>query len=759
MFARCARWGSRAHEGAAQVGRGGWRRLCAAAAVLLGAAVLAGCGNSPWPDDAASSNTLYTAVIESSPRHLDPTASYWSNDTPYTYQIYEPPYGYHYLKRPFTLVPKAAAEVAKPHYLDKDGQPLPDDAPAELIAESVYDVPIKPGIMFQPHPAFARDEQGRYRYHAMKPGELGERRTPLQFEHQGTRELVAEDFVYAIKRHATTRITTPIYGTFSEFVVGLKEYGALIKAEDAKLRKGLAPASLDKPFLDFRRWPLAGATAPEKHLLRLRIKGKYPQWNYWMSMTFTAPVPWEADAFYAQPGLAQRGMTLDMWPVGTGPYMMSEYVKDRRHVMVRNPNYRGEPYPCEGEPGDKEAGLLDDCGKKTPFIDRIVSTVERESVPQRGKFRQGFYDIEVFERTDTGKDYQVAMQDSEDVRREYLEKGFRLDTRSDVNSYFIAFNMLDPTLGNGATPEQDERNRKLRQAISIAIDWEEYSKVFPKKAGDTAMSPLPPGMVGSREGEPGYVNPVTHKVVDGKVVRRPIEDARKLLAEAGYPSGRDAVTGKPLVLNYDFYAPPTPERKPEIDWVVRQFAKIDVQLEVRATDNNQFQDKVRKGKYQVFWLGWLADYPDAENFLFLLYGPNGKTKFDGENTSNYASPEFDALFAKMKLLEDGPEKQQLIDQLIAVAQRDAPWTMGFFPHASAAVQQWVHNSKPAVLIRDHGRYLRLDIPKRVASLAAWNRPIWWPLVLVLLAGVAVVVIARRHLRRRERMNARGQVLA
>jgi ABC-type transport system substrate-binding protein len=351
------------------------------------------------------------------------------------------------------------------------------------------------------------------------------------------------------------------------------------------------------------------------------------------------------------------------------------------------------------------------------------------------------------------------MQDSEDVRREYLEKGFRLDTRSDVNSFFIAFNMLDPTLGNGATPEQDERNRKLRQAISIAIDWEEYSKVFPKKAGDTAMSPLPPGIAGSHEGEPGFVNTVTHKLVDGKVVRRPIEDAKKLLAEAGYPSGRDARTGKPLVLNYDFYAPPTPERKPEIDWVVRQFAKIDVQLEVRATDNNQFQDKVRKGKYQVFWLGWNADYPDAENFLFLLYGPNGKTKFDGENTSNYASPEFDGLFAKMKSLEDGPEKQKLIDQLIAVAQRDAPWTMGFFPHASAAVQQWVHNSKPAILVRDQGRYLRLDLPKRVAALAAWNRPIWWPLVFVLVALVALVVVARRQLRRRERMNARGQVLA
>ena len=129
---------------------------------------------------------------------------------------------------------------------------------------------------------------------------------------------MADDFVYAIKRHATTRITTPIFGVFSEYVIGLADYGELIKKEDAKLRAGTDPASQDKPFLDFRQWPLAGATAPEKHLLRIRLKGKYPQWKYWMQMTFLAPVPWEADAFYAQPGLAERGVTLDQWPVEIG---------------------------------------------------------------------------------------------------------------------------------------------------------------------------------------------------------------------------------------------------------------------------------------------------------------------------------------------------------------------------------------------------------------------------------------------------------
>ncbi|MDP1692397.1 MAG: ABC transporter substrate-binding protein [Burkholderiaceae bacterium] len=733
---------------------GGAKRIFAAAWLL----VLVGCDNSPWSKGAGSANTIYSAMTESTPRHLDPTASYWSNDTLVTYQVYEPPYGYHYLKRPFELVPKTAERVVTPIYLDKGGKRLPDDAPGAMVAESVYDVPIKKGILYQPHPAFALDEKGRYRYHGLKPGEIADRRTPIQFEHAGTRELVAEDFVYALKRHATTRITTPIYGVFSEYVIGLKDYGELIKREDALLRKGLDPSSLDKPFLDFRRWPLAGATAPETHRLRIRLHGKYPQWKYWMQMSFLAPLPWEADAFYAQPGMAERGMTLDQWPVGTGPYMVTAFEKDRRVVMTRNPHYRGEPYPCDGMPDDKAAGLLVDCGKKTPFIDTIVATVEREGTPLRNKFRDGYYDLEVFERTDTGTSYIVEMLDSDEVRADYEKKGFNFPKYADVNSYIIGFNMIDPVLGHGDNPAQAERTRKLRQAISIAIDWDEYAKIFPKKGGQTAMSPLPAGIPGSREATTAGVNPVTHKVVDGKPVRRSIDEARQLMVEAGYPSGRAARSGKPLVLNYDFYAAPTPERKPEIDWVVRQFAKIDIQLEVRATDNNQFQDKVRKGKHQVFWLGWNADYPDAENFMFLLYGPNSKSVSDGENTANYQNPEYDQLFAQLKMLDDGPEKQAVIDKMVAILQRDAPWSFGFYPWASTAVQSWVKNSKPAILIRDHGRYLRLDTQARVASLAAWNKPQYWPIAALLALLLAVVWLARRSLRKRERMNARGEIL-
>jgi ABC-type transport system substrate-binding protein len=736
-------------------------RLRVAAALAALSALLAACNNSPYPADAAGRNTLYYTFDERSPRYLDPVASYSNPESAYTYPIYEPAYGYQYLKRPYALTPKAATEVARPRYLDAQGRPLPDDAPAERIAESLYEVRIRPGILFQPHPAFAKDAQGRYRYHtdaALTREQVADKRSPWDFEHQGTRELVAEDYVYGLKRHATTRIETPVSAVFAEVVVGLKDYMALVKGEDAKLLAGLPPDARDKPFLDFRRWPLAGVSAPEKHLLHIRIKGKYPPWNYWMAMPFTAPMPWEADAFYAQPGMNDQGLTLNQWPVGTGPFMMKTFQRDRLHVMVRNPNFRGEPFPCEGLPEDKAAGLLADCGKTMPFVDELHATIEKEKIPRKEKFKQGYLDMPEIERPDWGVDFRVDLDESDAVKRLYEERGFKFPIVTDISNWYLGFNMLDPVVGRGDTAEREAKNRKLRQAISIAIDWEEgYGRIFKHKGGVAAHSPVPPGLFGSREGQGDFHNPVTHRWEGGKPVRRSLDEAKRLLAEAGYPGGRDEKTGQPLVLNYDFQRAVTPEFKVENDWMVKQFAKLGIQLEVRATDFNQYQDKILKGKHQVFWGGWLADYPDAENFMFLLFGPNAKSKTEGENNANYEDPAFDRLYRELKTLDDGPRKQAVIDEMVVLVQQDAPWAFGYFPWGGMAFQPWVHNGKPSVLIRDMAKYYRVDTALRVQKQREWNRPVLWPVLLLALLPLAAAVAAWRGWRRRERASARAVI--
>ncbi|MCE4553548.1 ABC transporter substrate-binding protein [Pelomonas cellulosilytica] len=709
----------------------------------LALALLAGCNNSPHPNGAERENTLFMAFSERSPRYLDPTSSYSAPESTYVYEISEPPYGYHPLKRPYTLVPRAAAALAKPYFLDAQGHRLPDDAPDDQIAEAVYELPLRTDLKWSPHPAFARGADGQYLYHHLKPGELGDRRSPFEFPQLATRPVVAEDFVYALKRHANPRLDAPVAAVFSEHVLGLKDYIEQVRRENARQLVGLPENLADKPFLDLRQWPLAGAQAVNDHLLRIRLKGRYPQWQYWLATNFLAAVPWEVDAFYAQPGMAAHSMSWNQWPVGSGPFMMTEYVQDRRHVMSRNPNYHGDTYPCEGSPGDAEAGLLADCGKRIPFVDRIVAISVKERVPIKELFKQGYLDLPEMDRADWGVTLAVDRDDSDDVKRFFDERGYRLPATVDITNWYLGFNWLDPVVGRGDTPERQRRNRALRQAISIAIDWEEgYGRIFRERGGDAAHGPIPPGVFGSRERQPGEFNPVTHRLVDGRIERRPLEDALKLMVEAGYPGGRDAKTGQPLVLNYDFQRVVTPELKAENDWLQRQFAKLGIQLDIRATDFNQFQEKILKGKHQIFWAGWFADYPDAENFLFLLYGPNSKSLSEGENTSNYANPEFDRLYRQLQSLEDGPQKAQLMAQMNDLVRQDAPWAFGYWSYSGLAFQHWVYNGKPGVVVRDRARYLRVDAAERAARIAAWNRPVWWPL-LALAAGALVIFVATR----------------
>jgi len=726
---------------------------------VVGAAVVMGCSsgdpgartplNSPYAAGAERENAMYTAFTQRSPKYLDPASSYSVDETPYTYQIYEPLYGYHYLKRPYELVPRTATRIVEPVYLDEAGNVLPPDVPGERVAQSVYDIPIKPGILFQPHPAFAVDESGHDRYRHLKPEDLEGKYAITDFPHTGTRELTADDYVYGIRRLATTRVVSPIYAHMTDYIVGFKEYGDRIRAVDAELRKGLDPTTRDLPWLDFRQYAFEGVEALDKYTLRIRVKGKYPQFKYWLAMTFFAPIPWEADQFYSQPGMAARNLTLNYWPVGTGPYMLTEYRENRRHVLTRNPNFRGEPYPCEGTEEDRAAGLLEDCGKPTPFIDRIVFSIEKESVPLQGKFLQGYYDVPQAERGEYGVAYLVAAGDSQEKAALYAERGLKLPTTVETQNWYMGFNWLDPVVGKGETPEQQERNRKLRQAISIAVDWEEYVTIFENGQAQVAHGPLPPGLLGYKD-PPAGANPVVYDIDGEKVTRKPLEVAKRLLAEAGYPEGRNAQTGQPLVLNYDAMGGVSPAARSQFDWLQRQFGKLGIQLEIRSTDYNRFQDKMRRGVAQLFMWGWNADYPDAENFLFLLYGPNGKAKHGGENASNYTNPEFDKLFERMKYLDDGPEKEELIARMVSIVQQDAAWMFGYFPKSGGAYHQWVGNGKPTQMIRNHLQYMKIDPELRAHKIAEWNRPVWWPVLLAAALLVLLALPAWRMVRRRDR---------
>jgi oligopeptide transport system substrate-binding protein len=689
-------------------------------ALLFLVLLVAGCGevwNDPYPASDRGKNILYS-VFPDRPKHLAPAQSYASDEAIFTRQVYEPPLQYHYLKRPYELIPLTAAEIPVARMVEKDGATF-----------SVYDIRIKPGIKFQPHPGFVAANL------SLKKQDIDKLKSPYELP-LGARELDADDYIYEIKRLAHPELHSPVFGLMSEYIVGLKEYAE-------RLKKASKPGQ----WLDLREHALEGVTRVDAQTYRVTLKGRYPQFVYWLAMPFFAPMPWEADKFFHQAGMAEKNFTLDWWPVGTGPYMLSVNDPNARMVLERNPNFRGEPYPSEGEEGDAARGLLADAGKTMPFIDRAVYTREKEGIPLWNKFLQGYYDLSGIGSESFDQAVRVSMEGEAALTADMEARGIRLDTSIAPTIFYLGVNWLDPVIGGNS-----ERARKLRQALAIAVDWEEYLSIFANGRGVPSHSPVVPGIFGYREGAEG-MNPVTHEWKDGKAHRRPLEAAKKLLAEAGYPDGRDTKTGQPLVLYLDTTGR-GPGDKAQIDWWRKQLAKLSIQFEPRQTDWNRFQEKLRKGSTQLFIVGWSADYPDPENFMFLLHGPQSRVKSQGENASNYANAEFDALFERMRNMPSGPERQHIIDRMTEIFRRDAPWIGGFHPKNFALFHSWLGNAKANEMSDNKLKYLRVDAAKREALRREWNQPVVWPAVLLLLLLVASVVPAVISYRRREQMAAR-----
>ncbi len=441
-----------------------------------------------------------------------------------------------------------------------------------------------------------------------------------------------------------------------------------------------------------------------------------------MAMHFTTPIPRE--------GVEKYGKEFARRPIGCGPYVLAEYVRRQRIVLKANPNRPELTYPVDGDPGDRELGLLEDAGKPIPLSDEIHFVTVREAPPAWNLFTQGYQDVYTLQQENFAK----AISRAGGLSPEMEAKGMKLFTATGVDFYYYGFNMRDPVVG-GYSPEK----RKLRQAISLAVDSQQFIDLFSQGHGKQAQFVIPPGIVGY---DPEYKNP--YRTGD-------LALAKKLLAEAGYPNGIDPKTGDRLNVNYENPATSAAERQ-MIQLIIKQVARIGVNIVSRSFRDVVWQDKLDKGEYQFTAYGWVADYPDPENFLFLLYGPNRRP---GPNATAYDNPEYNRLFEQMRAMDDGPERLALIKRMRDLAVEDCPLIFREHSEDLFLTQPWIRNVKPHGMANDSMKYRGVDGPMRARLQKEWNQPILWPAILliaVVIAGSipAAAVVNRRRNRRLRR---------
>ena len=506
--------------------------------------------------------------------------------------------------------------------------------------------------------------------------------------------------------------------------------------------------------LNLSSYNIEGVKVLDDYTFTITLKGKYPQFLYWMSMNFFAPIPWEADLFYQQKGLIAKNITLNTFPVGTGAYYLAENNPNKQLRLMANPNYHDAFYPTltakEAKKSNVPQELLIDSGKKLPFIKEIVYSLEKESIPLWNKFLQGYYDASGISSESFDQAVQVSSVGEMGLSDDMAKKGISLKASIEPSIYYLAFNMTDPIVGG-----YSESAKKLRQAISIAQNEEEYISIFTNERGIAAQGPIPPQIFGHVEGEEG-TNPFVYDWIDGKRVRKSLEVAKKLLAEAGYPNGVSKETGKALTLNFDTTGS-GPDSRALMDWRRKQFAKLGIQLVIRSTDYNRFQDKVRLGKTQLFSWGWMADYPDPENFLFLLYGGNAAvtTNGTGVNSANYNNPKYNKLFDEIKTMKNSAERLEKIKKMIKIVQEDAPWEWGMHPKSLALYHAWFKNVQPHAMSDNTLKYKRIDAKQRVQKQEEWNQPVVLPLILIFLFPFLMAYPLYRAYQGRQRAVIKG----
>ena len=508
------------------------------------------------------------------------------------------------------------------------------------------------------------------------------------------RELVAADAQFAFHRIADPKVECPALSNLQDYVEGMAD------SFEAAKKTGT---------YDYAT-PLPGFSVTGKHTFEIHLKAPYPQLLYWLAMHFTSPVAKEAVEYYD--GKVHDGKPRDLFrfhPVATGPFKLQEWKRNSSIRLIRNPGYQTTLFPSEGWSPEQTPLVAPLAGRSLPLIDEVHMTIFREAVPIFLLFRQGYLD-----GMGVGKDaFSSLMTPSRDLSEKYKQRGITLHRDTEPSTYYMSMNLEDPVLGT---------NRKLRQALSAAFNSQAYLDTFYNSVPIVAEQLLPPGIKGHQK---TFKNPYGYN----------IEKARALLAEAGYPNGRDA-SGKQLEITLDTTASGADERL-MAEFEQRQFEQIGIRLKVVENTFARLLEKLDNGGFQIAaGSGWGADYPDPENFFFLYYSKNLPPA--GKNASRYKNPEFDQLFEKMATMEDCAEREEIALRLNSILSEDVPAILLMHKSLFALTHEWAPRIQSNPMLEGGLKYAVLKDDIRLKNRAAWNAKPLWPVAALLVLAFAAL---------------------
>lgn len=551
---------------------------CFQPAALILCLALASCAEDAQSPEQISRTSAYRHAMDGAPTNLDPAqaANIYANF--FAVNLYDTLYRYKYLARPYALEPNLAEELPQ---VSSDGL--------------IYTIRIKPGVRFVDDPAF---------------------------ENGHGRVVVAEDFVYSIKRHFDPEVRSLGAWLWDGRIVGMAEW-----------RDNGANYDEQVP----------GLRALDERTIQIQLIQPFPQLTHTLAQGFSAIVPLEAVEHY--------GPELSLHPVGSGPYRLASF-DSARAVLLRNPHFRAEPFSLAREGYDPESqsslGLEALEGTVPPFTNRIEVEFITEDAARWSAFVAG--EVDFIKAPVTQFDSLLASRAPPRLNPRFDQ---RYHISADLESGLVLthFNMSDPRIGSHPDPDQDARNRALRCAIVKAFDWQKRNEIFYYGLGRVFPGIIPPA------------TPEFNPDLDDAYVTRDVDEARNLLILNGWTEGNLPV------LEYGLVAGVT-ERQ-----MFEQFRSFMSDIgypaeKIQPLTFATYGDYARayhNREVMLITTSWTMDYPDAENTVQLFYGPNASP---GSNYSNYDNEEFNRLYRASSMMQPSPTRTAMYNNMNRLVMED-----------------------------------------------------------------------------------------
>jgi peptide/nickel transport system substrate-binding protein len=381
---------------------------------------------------------------------------------------------------------------------------------------------------------------------------------------------------------------------------------------------------------------VSGYIVKDDSTFQIKLKKPFSPFIYYMCLGFVYIVPREAVERY--------GKDYFQNPVGTGAFIFENWTPDLEINLKRNPDYwRKDMY-----------------GNQLPYLEKVKFRFIKDLSQQLLEFKNGNLDESYRIPTEL---FKAVVNDDKTLTPEYSK--FILQRTPSLTIQFYGF----------LTPGKIFNNPLIRQAFNYAVDRDKIIRFVlnGQAAGPAIYGIVPPVM-------PNY-NP---KKIKGYSFD--LEKAKHLMEQAGYPGGK----GFPEVT---LFINEGGGRNTQVAEAIQNMLKeIGVNVKLQHLQWAQHLDNVDAGRADFWRLGWIADYPDPENFLNLFYGknvpdnPNDKSPI---NSFRYKNPKFDELFEKALTINDIGERNKLYEQAEQIAISEAPVLFIFYDEDYRLIQPYV----------------------------------------------------------------------